>query len=110
MMLLVDQNLPPKLAKVASTEFPRSCHVIDLLFDAEDDHAIWELAKAEGYVVISKDSDFQHRALTYGAPPNVIHVDRGNCSTAECIALFWAHLLEIKAFIADRDSHLLVLG
>lgn len=110
MKLLVDQNLPPKLAKVASTEFPGSCHVIDLQFDAEDDQEIWELAKTEGFVVISKDSDFLHRSLTYGAPPKVIHIDRGNCSTAECIALFFDHLPEIKNFVDDAESSLLVIG
>lgn len=112
MKLLVDQNLPPKLAKVASTEFPGSCHVIYLQFDAEDDQAIWELAKAEGYIVISKDSDFQHRALTYGAPPKVIHIDRGNCSTADasrCSRHIWRKskaslLIPIRACLSWDES------
>jgi predicted nuclease of predicted toxin-antitoxin system len=37
-----------------------------------DDVAIWQYAKLNGYVMVSKDTDFQQRSLLHGAPPKFI--------------------------------------
>lgn len=41
MRFLVDQNLPPRLARVLEARFPGSKHVIHLRMDRARDHAIW---------------------------------------------------------------------
>jgi len=37
---------------------------------SSDDEAIWSYAKANGFSIISKDSDFAERSALFGAPPS----------------------------------------
>ena len=110
MKFLVDQNLPRRLAKHLSQAFPGTCHTGFLGLNTTDDQDIWELARDEGYIVISKDADFQHRSLTYGPPPKVIWMAIGNSSTREVMSIVDAHMSEIMAFVANSESGLLVIG
>ncbi len=80
MKLLFDENLSPKLAVNLSDIFPNSKHVDRLGLGGESDNAVWEYAKANGYVLISKDSDFYDKSVLFGYPPKVIWIRRGNCS------------------------------
>jgi predicted nuclease of predicted toxin-antitoxin system len=68
--LLFDANLAPALAKRVSGAFPFSAHVRD--FDVRSDHAIWNIAAAQDFTIISKDTDFCHLSMLHGAPPKVV--------------------------------------
>jgi predicted nuclease of predicted toxin-antitoxin system len=46
-----------------------------------DDHAIWEYAKANGFILVSQDVDFADMATFYGPPPKVIRLRCGNQPT-----------------------------
>jgi predicted nuclease of predicted toxin-antitoxin system len=35
---------------------------------------IWEYAKANGYVIVSKVLDFQQKSLLFGHPPKVVRL------------------------------------
>jgi len=52
------------------------------------DSAIWEYAKANSFVIISKDEDFVDRWLVIDEAVSLIWIRKGNCSTAELIAWF----------------------
>ncbi len=80
MKLLFDENLSPKLAINLSDIFPDSKHVDRLGLGGESDNAVWEYAKANGYVLISKDADFYDKSVLFGHPPKVIWIRQGNCS------------------------------
>ena len=82
MKLLFDENLPPHLVSALADVFPDSAHVDRLGLGDEPDSVIWEYAKAHGYILVSKDSDFHKRSLLYGHPPKVVWIRRGNCSVA----------------------------
>ena len=66
MKLLFDQNLSPCLVRLLAVEFPGSQHVRDAGLAAAPDPAVWAYAAAQGLAIVSKDSDFQHRALLLG--------------------------------------------
>lgn len=72
MKLLFDQNLSRRLIRDIQGAFPDSQHVTHLNLTAEDDEILWKFAADNGFVIISKDSDFFHRALLHGHPPKVI--------------------------------------
>ena len=63
MKLLFDQNLSHRLTGQLAAEFPGSAHVRDLGMAAAPDPALWAYAAANGFVIASKDTDFQQRAL-----------------------------------------------
>ena len=110
MKLLFDQNLSPRLVRLLAAEFPGSLHVRDVGMATAPDPAVWAYADALGMVIVSKDSDFQHRALLLGHPPKVVWVRLGNCSTAAVASLLRTRLADLLAFEADRIASLLALS
>ena len=110
MKLLFDQNLLPRLVRLLSTEFPGSKHVRDVALAAAPDPSVWSYAIAQGFVIVSKDSDFQHRAILLGHPPKVVWIRLGNCSTAEVVTLIQNRHADLLSFEADPTVSLLELS
>ena len=109
MRLLFDQNLSPRLASLLSDLFPASTHVREVGLAAADDCAVWDYAKANGFVIVSKDADFQQRSLLLGAPPKFIWLRLGNCSVAESADLLRRHSPIMLDFYSDSiQSHLIL--
>ena len=110
MRLLFDQNLSHRLVAQVATDFPGSVHVRDTGLSAVDDADVWTFAATNGLVLVSKDIDFQQRALLYGHPPKVIWVRLGNGPTAAVAALLRSRLADIVAFVADPTASFLALS
>ncbi|MBA3848893.1 MAG: hypothetical protein C0502_02725 [Opitutus sp.] len=110
MKLLFDQNLPHSLVDRLSDLFPSSAHVRRADLARSDDDAIWEHARSNGFVIVSKDSDFQQRSLLLGAPPKVVWLRVGNCPTSRIEQLLREHSAELHTFEADPKQSLLVLS
>ncbi|AUX45375.1 hypothetical protein SOCE26_068570 [Sorangium cellulosum] len=110
MRLLFDQNLSHRLVTLLAAEFPGSVHVRDVGLSAADDQAVWNYAAQNGFTVVSKDSDFQQRALLYGHPPKVIWIRLGNCTTAAIAALLRVRHSDALAFEADPLASFFVLS
>ena len=98
MKLLFDQNLSFKLCPRLSDLFPGSSQVRLLGLAEVDDAVIWEHAKANGFVIVSQDSDFADRASLYGPPPKVIWLRCGNQKTTFIEALLRANGERILEF------------
>ena len=73
MIIWIDAHLSPAIAVwITSTFGITSIALRNLgLRDAEDPE-IFEAAKADGVVLITKDSDFVDLANRFGAPPKII--------------------------------------
>lgn len=110
MRLLFDENLSPGLVGLLALEFPGSEHVRNVGLAAAVDPLVWSYAASQGFVIVSKDSDFQHRSLLLGHPPKVVWVRLGNCSTAAVATLLRARQGDLLAFEADPVSSLLVVS
>ena len=109
MKLLFDQNLSHKLARSVADIFPDSLHVRAVGLKAADDSLIWSYAKANGFMIVSKDSDFYQMSLLFGHPPKVVWIRRGNCSTADIEAILRNHFDDIKTFYEDAYESFLIL-
>jgi predicted nuclease of predicted toxin-antitoxin system len=107
---LFDQNLSHKLVAQLAAEFPGSAHVRDFGLAGASDLAVWSHAATQGVVIVSKDVDFQQRALLLGHPPKVIWVRLGNCLTASVAALLRAHRATLLAFEADPSAAFVALA
>ncbi len=71
-----------RLVEALADVYPGSEHVLGLGFGGAGDGVVWEYAKAHGLTIVSKDADFYERSMRVGAPPKVIWLRLGNCSTA----------------------------
>lgn len=110
MKLLLDENLSPGLAKALSDVYPNSTHVHVCGLGATDDAVVWEYAKRHGFVIVSKDSDLHDRSLVYGAPPKLIWLRTGNCTTKTLEELLRKRCREVQAFEVDVVESFLVLS
>ena len=109
MKLLLDENLPPRLADVLQSEFSGSIHVHSCGLGSADDEAIWEYARREGFTIVSKDSDMHDLSLVFGNPPKVIWLRLGNCSTRQVEELLRKEIGVIALFYRDDEVSLLPL-
>lgn len=103
MIIWVDAHLSPAIATwITSTFGVEAIALRDLgLRDAEDTE-IFEAAKAQEAIVITKDSDFVDLVDRLGAPPQIIWLTCGNTSNAR--------LREILRETLSRAIELLVAG
>lgn len=109
MKLLADENLPPRLVNELSDLFPGSIHVDAVGLGSTDDDAIWEYARLHEFAFVTKDKDFANLSLARGAPPKVILLQTGNCSSAEVIAVLRDHAIQLSEFERDTRRSLLIL-
>jgi predicted nuclease of predicted toxin-antitoxin system len=107
--LLLDQNLSFKLIKALADVFPEMAHVRDVGLDNSDDTIVWAFARQNGYTILSKDSDFRQLSFVHGAPPKVIWLDLGNCSTAYIEQIVSHYAAQIFAFDQNPAASFLVL-
>ena len=101
MRLLFDHNLSPRLVKLLSDIFPKSDHVYTLGLDQVADGKIWEYAKANACVIVTKDADFGDLSVIKGFPPKVIWIRRGNCTTREIERLIRSHRDQLALLDTD---------
>jgi predicted nuclease of predicted toxin-antitoxin system len=101
MKLLFDQNLSPKLVNRLADLFPDSKHVLTLGLDCADDDAVWDFARQNGFAIVTKDADYNNLSVLRGAPPKVIWLLTGNCTTSHVEAVFRARANDLAAFEID---------
>ena len=111
--LLIDENLPSTLASC----LPVHCfHATD--YGARPtDLELWEHARQNHLVILTRDADFFHRLLLEGPPPKVIWIRFGNLRRRELEAtlkrlwptleklLLDAHLLEVHPDEIETFRH-----
>ena len=109
MKLLFDENLSPKLPRRIADLFPDSLHVRDIGMKATDDPLVWDYAKTNDFMIVSKDADMHDLSLVFGNPPKVIWLRLGNCSTNQVELLLRQDCGVIKLFNENDEVSLLVL-
>jgi predicted nuclease of predicted toxin-antitoxin system len=107
--LLFDENLSPALVRRLADVFPDSVHVRDVGMKATDDPVVWDYAKDNDLMIVSKDADMHDLSLVYGNPPKVVLLRLGNCSTKQVEELLRRDFAVIKLFYEDNSVSLLSL-
>ena len=78
MKLLLDENLSRRIVPFLQDAFPQSTQVALLGMESATDQEIWDYARKQGYVIVTRDSDFYDLSLLHGFPPCVIWIRTGN--------------------------------
>jgi predicted nuclease of predicted toxin-antitoxin system len=82
MKLLLDENLSRRVVPFLQAAFPGSSQVILEGLERASDLEVWKHAMDNGFVVVTKDSDFYELSLLYGPPPQVVWLQICNASKA----------------------------
>jgi predicted nuclease of predicted toxin-antitoxin system len=107
--LLVDENLAPRLAASLADLFPESTSVCSVHLGSTPDTMVWEYAKANQFTFLTKDKDFASLSLIWGAPPKVILLQIGNCSTSQIERLVRNNATRLADFENDTKRSILIL-
>ena len=108
MKLLFDANLSRSLVTRLADVFPGSLHSSVLSPDPTDE-AIWAYAKANGFAIVSKDSDFYRMSVSWGVPPKVVWLRIGNGSTSLAERVIRSRARDIETFAAEAEAALLIV-
>ena len=90
--------------------FPESEHVRNVNLHEADDRTVWEYACANGFVIVSKDEDFHQMSFLYGAPPKVVRVRLGNCTTTDIEQALRRHHTDLLNFDTNEEGAFLIVG
>ena len=110
MRLLFDEQLAEDLCDLLHDAFPDSLHIRRLGAGGASDERVWQLAIEHGCVLVTKDGDLHRFSVMRGAPPKVIWIRIGNCSTAEIVALLLDLPTQIAGFVGQNEATFLELG
>ena len=82
MKLLLDENLSRRLVPFLLHDFPGSSQVVLLGLESATDTQVWQTAKDQGFVIVTRDADFEELSLVWGPPPQVIWLKTQNPTRA----------------------------
>jgi len=85
MKLLLDENLSRRLVPFLQADYPGSSQIALLSLEKATDREIWQFAKDNDFVIVTKDSDFHELSILYGAPPKIVWLKTGNQSKASTL-------------------------
>lgn len=94
MKLLLDENLSRRLLPFLQHDYPGSNQVVLLGMESASDKEVWQKARNDDYVVVTRDADFQELSLVWGQPPKVILLKTRNQS----------RVATLKVLIENRDA------
>ena len=76
--LLLDESLPEGLLGALQSRYPGSVHLRQLGGGGVDDQAVWDLARAGRFILVTRDPDFVRSNRLEGAAPRVVWLNTGN--------------------------------
>ena len=106
MNFLVDNQLPPALARFLTEHGHTGRHVLDFNLDEAPDAVVWSYALQHDMVVVSKDDDFLHLANRSGDLGRLVWVRIGNCRKPALLDTFAKTLPQI--LVALNAEHRIV--
>jgi len=82
---LVDANLPPRLARLLRERGHEACHVAEAGLGTAKDHELFQRARNEGWIVVTRDLDFADLAAASGGLPAGVILMRLRSSRIESV-------------------------
>jgi predicted nuclease of predicted toxin-antitoxin system len=108
--VLLDEQLSEVLLRQLQDLCPDALHVRQLDLGGAADEVVWKRATELGCMLVTKDEDFHRLSVLRGAPPKVVWLRIGNCTTDDVEVLLRMHWPRLLEFADDPVSALLELG
>lgn len=89
--------------------FPGSSHVLYLGLDTASDAEVRRYARDHGFTLVTKNTDKVGLCVVKGAPPKVLWLRVGNCSTSLIGEVLELNERRIRQFDAVRSQVVLAL-
>ena len=109
MRLLFDEQLSEDLVGLLHDPFPNSIHVRQQGLGGASDRQVWNLARDNECILVTKDEDFHRLSVVLGAPPKVVWIRIGNSTTEEVAELLRKRVDDIRRFVDHAEVTLLEL-
>ncbi len=97
MKLLLDENISRRLVPFLQHDYPGSTQVVLLGMESASDAQVWQVAKDQEFVIVTRDADFEELSLVWGQPPKVIWLKTKNQSRHMTLKI----LLDNRQMIED---------
>jgi len=107
---LFDENLSHTLVEILAREFPNCTHIRDIGLRGAEDRRVWDHARAQEFMIVSKDTDFRERSYVEGFPPKIIWLDVGNAGTVVIAELLRRERQRIEDFESQQEASVLILS
>ncbi|MGV8933150.1 MAG: DUF5615 family PIN-like protein [Gallionellaceae bacterium] len=104
MKLLLDENLSRRIVPLLQTAYPGTSQIALLKLETASDREIWEFAKSNDFVIVTRDSDFHELSTLYGAPPSVVWLKTGNQSRISVLGYLLDHAEEINSSLQQNNK------
>jgi predicted nuclease of predicted toxin-antitoxin system len=108
--LLFDEQLSEELVSRLADLFPNSLHVRFLGAGGAGDATVWQYARDHDCVLVTKDEDFHRLSVMRGAPPKVVWLRVGNCTTHDIAELLRTRADDVRRFATHGEATFLELG
>jgi len=93
---LIDANLPRWFSLWASSDYLFAHDFATTWSDAQ----LWEYARSENLVMVTKDADFRIMALMENSPPKLVHVRLGNMKMQQFFNVMTKRWPEVIALLS----------
>ena len=104
MKLLLDENLSRRLVPFLQHDCPGASQAVLLGLESATDTVIWQTAKAQDFVIVTRDADFEEPSLVWGQPPKVIWLKAKNQSRASTLKILLGHRILIGEALQGRGQ------
>lgn len=104
MKLLLDENLSRRLVPFLQHDYPGTTQVALIGLESASDSQIWEVAKQQSFVIVTRDDDFEELSLVWGHPPQVVLLKTKNQSRAHSLSMLIKYRTVIENALIDGDQ------
>lgn len=105
MKLLLDENLSRRIIPLLLADYPGSSQIALLQLETSSDRQIWEYARANDFIIVTRDSDFHELSTLYGSPPKIIWLKTGNQSKTSTLRSLLDRKEEIFSALLQKDKN-----
>ena len=102
MKFLLDENLSRRRIPFLQHDYPGSSQVVLLELEAASDRVIWHTAKDHGFVIMTRDADFEELSLVWGQPPKVIWLKTRSQPRAATLKILLDNRMMIEDALLNR--------